>query len=90
MGGVTVYGEVEDLTVKDPVFLFQLTSRTSEEVVAALDSYGIRVHNRTSDAYSKHTLKALGIKEAVRVSAAHYNSLAEVDMFLKALGKVSR
>ena len=51
---------------------------------------GIIVHNRTSDAYSRHTLKALGIEECVRVSFCHYNTSDEVDVFPATLQRVAR
>lgn len=63
---------------------------TSAEVVSALNSHGIIVHNRISDAYSQHTLKALGIEEGIRVSAGHYTSPQEVDAFLEALRRIAQ
>jgi selenocysteine lyase/cysteine desulfurase len=83
--GVSVAGEMEHLEIRDPVFLFSVERKSSSEVVAALEEAGIRVHNRTSDAYSRHTLKALGMSEGVRVSACHYNTPEEIDAFLEAL-----
>ena len=90
MDRVTVQGEVEDLTIKDPACLISVDNMTSAEVVSALNSRGIVVHNRTSDAYSRHTLSALGIEEGVRISACHYNSPQEIDALLKALCEVTR
>lgn len=87
--GVTVYGEVEDLTIKDPAFLINVRGMSSAELVSALDSHSIIVTNRVSDAYSRHTLHALGIEEGVRVSACHYNSPQEIDAFLKALNIIA-
>lgn len=89
INGVTVVGEVEDLTIKDPAFLINVEGMNSAELVSALDSHSIVVTNRTSDAYSRHTLHALGIEEGVRVSACHYNSPQEVDAFLKALLEIA-
>ena len=68
--------------------MFNVEGVTSAEVVSALGERGIRVHNRISDAYSRHTLSAMGIEECVRVSLCHYNSLEEVNTFLKLLERV--
>ena len=87
---VAVYGEVQDLSIKDPAFLFNIDRLNSSESVKAFDELGIRVHNRINDAYSAHTVQALGIEEGVRVSAAHYNSPQEIDAFLKVLQEVAK
>ena len=57
-------------------------------MVSYLREKGIRVHNRIFDAYSRHTLSALGLEECVRVSLAHYNTREEVDIFLKTMEQV--
>ena len=64
----------------------------SFQAVELYNRAGIRVHNRTRDAYSKHTLDALGINEGVRLSACHYNTPEEMDRFLEvtaAIGEMS-
>ncbi len=48
------------------------------------EEYGIRLCARVQDAYSKDILDAVGIPDAVRLSACHYNSLREINTFLKA------
>lgn len=90
MPHVTVYGEFEDLTTQDPCVVLNVKGLASAEVVAFLGEKGIRVHNRISDAYSRHTLKGLGVEECVRVSAAHYNSPDEVDCFLQAINEANK
>ena len=85
MGHVKVYGEVDDLAVREPCVIFSVEGAASVEVVSYLREKNIRVHERISDAYSKHTLQALGVEECVRVSMCHYNSAAEVDSFLRAV-----
>lgn len=44
----------------------------------------IRVSARVRDSYSTFPLEGLGWPDAVRFSAAHYNTLQEIDLFLKA------
>ena len=83
MPHVTVYDEFDDLMIQDPCLILNVKGMKSAEVVAYLGQEGIRVHNRISDAYSRHTLHALGLEDCVRVSAAHYNSPDEVDSFLE-------
>lgn len=50
--------------------------------------YGVKVSARVRDAHSVVTLKALGWPDVVRLSAAHYNTPGEIDLFLKATGGI--
>jgi len=61
----------------------------SADVVRALAAAGIRVHLRRDDHYSKGVLEPLGMKECVRVSLAHYNSIEEVAHFLRAMEAIT-
>jgi len=61
----------------------------SADVVRALAAAGIRVHLRCDDHYSKGVLEPLGMKECVRVSLAHYNSIEEVAQFLRAMEAIT-
>ncbi len=88
--GITVYAEVDDLVIKEPQMIFNVGGMTSGEVVSYLGERGIRVHNRVSDAYSRHTLSALGLEQCVRVSLAHYNTPGEVDVFLTVLQQAAK
>ena len=88
MPNVTVHGDTGALDAREPCLVFSRDGLTSEEVVSALGKRGVRVNNRVPNAYSRHTLEALGISECVRVSMAHYNSPAEVDLFLNALAEL--
>jgi selenocysteine lyase/cysteine desulfurase len=56
---------------------------TSGQGVAGYRNRFVRVHNRVSDEYSKHTLQALGETEVLRLSACHYNTPQEIDQFLQ-------
>ncbi len=85
MDHVSTYGQFDDLTIYDPCLAFNVHGLRSNETVAFLQKQGIRVHNRTSDAYSRHTLQALNLDECVRVSAAHYNSPQDISSFLDAI-----
>lgn len=63
--------------------LMNLDGMDSHQAVAFYNDARVRVHNRTRDAYSRHTLDALGVNEGVRPSACHYNSPADIDRFLE-------
>jgi cysteine desulfurase / selenocysteine lyase len=59
----------------------------SETVVSFLNERGIRTHTRKADHYSGNVLSPLGLKDCIRVSFSHYNSLAEVGQFLTAMNE---
>jgi selenocysteine lyase/cysteine desulfurase len=63
--------------------LFSLKRVNSHIAVEIYNQAGLRLHNRTMDAYSRHNLKALGLEEGVRLSACHYNTPSEIDRFLE-------
>jgi selenocysteine lyase/cysteine desulfurase len=88
MEGCTVYGETNDLRRREPVAAFSLADCSARETVSALGAKGIVVHQRVGDAYSRHTLEALGATECVRVSLCHYNTPEEVSAFLRAVAEV--
>lgn len=88
--GVTVYGETQNLSTREAIIAFNVKGHNTTEVVDHFGQSGIRLHNRISDAYSKHTLWAMGIEECVRVSLCHYNSLEEVNVFLAALKEIAQ
>jgi selenocysteine lyase/cysteine desulfurase len=46
--------------------------------------HGVRLAARIKDAYSSVSLDALGWPDAVRLSACHYNTPEEIDLFLEA------
>jgi selenocysteine lyase/cysteine desulfurase len=85
MDNVSVYGETQNLDVREAIIAFNINEKKTDKVVDYFGENGVRLHNRISDAYSKHTLEAMGIKECLRVSLCHYNTVDEVNMFLKLL-----
>ena len=85
MDYVAVYGEVDDLTHREPCLAINVEGMTTREFVAYMAANGISVYHRVSDAYSRHTLKGLGIEQCGRISMGHYNSPQEVEVFLRAL-----
>jgi selenocysteine lyase/cysteine desulfurase len=82
---VIVYGEKEDLKVREPIVAFNIAGVDTSSTIDYFEENKVRLHNRTCDAYSRHTLMAIGIKECIRVSLCHYNTVDEVETFLKLL-----
>ncbi|MFN4140891.1 aminotransferase class V-fold PLP-dependent enzyme [Aestuariivirga sp.] len=76
-----------DMTHREGVVSVVLDGVKSEEVVAFLNARGVRTHTRKDDHYSGNVLKPLGLKDCVRVSYSHYNTLAEVAQFLTAINE---
>lgn len=87
--GVTVYGEIDDLTLREPVVALNRSGIAAGELASRLEEKGIRVTVRVADFYSKHTLHAMGLEECVRVSLDHYNTVQEIDVFLRAMQEVT-
>ena len=89
MDEIIVYGEKQNLDVREAIVAFNINGKKTDEVVDYFGENGVRLHNRISDAYSKHTLEAIGIKECIRVSLCHYNTVDEVKIFLKLLNNLA-
>ena len=61
----------------------------SKNVVARLNSEGVRTHLRKADHYSGNVLEPLGLDSCIRVSMCHYNSTAEVAQFLGVMKNIT-
>ena len=61
----------------------------SKDVVAHLNSEGVRTHLRKADHYSGNVLDPLGLDSCIRVSMCHYNSTAEVAQFLGVMKNIT-
>jgi cysteine desulfurase/selenocysteine lyase len=82
---VDVGGMPEDLGNRLCIFLFQLAGMDASTAIDRYNKeFGVRLAARVMDAYSAVPLKALGWESGVRLSAAHYNTPEEIDIFLKA------
>lgn len=85
---VVLFGQRHHSTGREAVFAFSVAGIPTGRLVQEFGRRGIVLHNRVSDAYSRHTLEALGVSEVVRVSLAHYNTRDDVDAFLHALSEI--
>lgn len=76
-----------DNSRREGVVSLWIEGRPSEEIVTFLNARGVRTHTRKADHYSGNVLAPLGLKDCVRVSFSHYNTLAEVAQFLTAINE---
>jgi selenocysteine lyase/cysteine desulfurase len=82
---VTVCGMPKDFKDRLCIFLFRLSGMDSSTAMSRYNQeHGVRLAARIKDAYSSVSLDALGWPDAVRLSACHYNTPEEIDLFLKA------
>jgi len=85
MEHVTACGMEKEIVNRMCIFLFRLNGMDSQ---TASNRYNrekhIRVSARVKDSYSTHPLEGLGWPDGIRLSAAHYNTPEEIDLFLKA------
>ncbi|MDG1234904.1 MAG: aminotransferase class V-fold PLP-dependent enzyme [Amylibacter sp.] len=79
--GVSVIGGVDN-PLREGLVSLTVKGKTGQEVVTALNDQGIRTHVRKADHYSGNILDPLGLQTCVRVSMCHYNTEAEVALFL--------
>ncbi len=87
MSGVHVVGGIDN-AAREGLVCFWSDHIAAADIVAALNSEGIRTHVRKADHYSGNILTPLGQDAAVRVSMCHYNTIAEVSRFLAAMAQV--
>ena len=74
-----------------PTISFVVAGRMPEVIVRHVDGHGIGI--RFGDFYAKRLIDALGLQAqggVVRVSMAHYNTLAEIDRLVLALEEAIR
>lgn len=87
--GVHLHGVPCADTRREAVYAISIDGHPATEVVAALGQHGIVTHDRSHDLYSGVVLDAIGSPDCVRISAAHYNTPAEMQCLLSALGAVA-
>lgn len=87
MDGVHVVGGVDN-PAREGLVCFWADRVAAADIVADLNTEGIRTHVRKADHYSGNILTPLGQDAAVRVSMCHYNSLEEVARFLSVMSDV--
>ena len=88
MPKVRIYGltDTNRLGERDPTFAFKVKGMQDEEVVNRLWTDG-GIASRSEDFYSR-ALESYSQKTMIRVSLVHYNTLDEVEQFLRALERI--
>ena len=88
--GVRLYGwPGPDKDRRVPTIGFAVEGRDSAEIPTAMDRYNIGI--RYGDFHARRLIAALGLTERnglVRISMAHYNTLAEMETLVRALDEV--
>ncbi|MEM1386210.1 MAG: aminotransferase class V-fold PLP-dependent enzyme [Pseudomonadota bacterium] len=85
--GVHLIGGAEN-PAREGLVSLTLDGMEAPDLVSALRARGIRTHTRKADHYSGNILDPLGLQAAVRVSMCHYNTVAEVQVFLHAMREI--
>jgi cysteine desulfurase/selenocysteine lyase len=88
MANVHIIGGIDNPAREGLVSLY-VDGIASKDVVARLNSEGVRTHLRKADHYSGNVLDPLGLDSCVRVSMCHYNSIAEVAQFLGVMKNIT-
>ena len=68
---------------------FEINGYGADEVVEALNNAGVRTHARKRDAFSSGVLVPLGVRDCVRASVCHYNTLDEVEQLLATVARLA-
>lgn len=86
--GIEVIGGYENPR-REGLVALRVTAQASSDVVAALNSAGIRTHTRKADHYSGNILSPMGWSDCIRISLCHYNSKSEIRQLLSALKEIT-
>jgi len=84
---VNIIGGIDNAR-REGLVTMTLNAYPAADVVKHLGNDGIRVHVRKADHYSKNILTPLSLDACVRVSMCHYNSIAEVGVFLQSVNRL--
>ncbi len=89
MKHVTVYGMEADLSHRVCLVGFNLKGLDPARGCALYREKQLRLHAPGRDPFFAAMLKQLEIQEFIRLSACHYNTLEEIDSFLKATASLA-
>jgi selenocysteine lyase/cysteine desulfurase len=81
---ITVYGMGEDLSSRTCLVGFNLKGIESAKGCELYKGEQLRLHAPGQDPFFAAMLKQLGISSFIRLSACHYNTPEEIELFLKA------
>ena len=90
MDHVELIGVDDDLTNRVCLVLFNIDGVSAAQASEHLHGQGIRVPHRVFESSEKYALESLGVRDALRISACHYNTPQEMDVFLRAVGQMTQ
>ena len=90
MDHVRLIGVGDELANRVCLALFNIDAIPAAEASAHLHEQGVRVPHRIYESCEKYALESLGVRDALRISACHYNTPDEIDAFLRNVGKMVR
>ena len=89
MDHVELIGVSDDLADRLCLLLFNVTGLPAAQASEHLHRHGLRVPHRVFESCEKYALKSLGVRDALRISACHYNTPDEIDTFLRIVGQLA-
>jgi len=89
MDHVELIGVGDDLTDRVCLVLFNINGLPAAEASGYLHRQGLRVPHRVFESCEKYALESLGVRDALRISACHYNTPNEIDTFLRIVGQMA-
>ena len=89
--GAQVHFVGDDLTKRDCILPLTFDKKSGKDAVQEYIDKGVVVFDRaTTNVLSRRQLTALGIDSLVRVSPMHFNTIDEIDEFLKVTEEIAR
>ncbi len=88
MDHVRLIGVGDELANRVCLALFNIDAIPAAEASGQLHEQGIRVPHRIYESCEKYALESLGVRDALRISACHYNTPEEIGAFLRNVAKM--
>jgi cysteine desulfurase/selenocysteine lyase len=82
-------GVGDDLANRVCLVLFNIDGVPAAQASEYLHRQGIRVPHRVFESCEKYALESLGVRDALRISACHYNTPNEIDIFLRIVAQMA-
>ena len=89
MDHVELIGVGDDLADRLCLLLFNVNGLPAAQASEHLHRHGLRVPHRVFESCEKYALESLGVRDALRISACHYNTPDEIDTFLRIVGQLA-
>ncbi|HJN05822.1 MAG TPA: aminotransferase class V-fold PLP-dependent enzyme [Bacteroidales bacterium] len=88
--GITIIGENSpDRSIRVPTISFTVANRKSSEIPLLVDRYKVGI--RWGDFYARRLINDLNLSDndgVIRISAVHYNTLAEIEYTIEVLDSI--